>query len=104
MAVAHIIFGNALDLSKGGSLPTLYVDADMVSETFTSFATHQETAIVAPKLGSNPVCVIACDTAIYVAIGVTPNATVATSRLYMPAGSVFGVTCKAGDKASVVAA
>lgn len=106
MAIAHIIFGDALDLSKGGGgVPALYDNAAMVSETITSFATHAETGIVAPKLGNNPVCVVATDTNLYMSIGASPNATAdTTSRHFIPAGAIWGVICAPGDKASVVAA
>ena len=99
----QVVFGNALDLSKGvGGLP-IFVNEGAVSETITSTASNQQTTITAPALGHNPVALISTDTAVYVAIGANPNALSGTTRRYLyPAGAVFAIGCAAGDKVAVV--
>lgn len=103
-------FGNAGDLSKGGMVPVLLLNSEMVSETIAPSGSSQPTTAAAPAIGNNPVCVISNteSAAVYVAIGTTPIATTTTAtetssaRLLIPAGVMFGVGCRAGDKAAVV--
>lgn len=99
----QIVFGDALDLSKGvGGLP-IFINDGAVSETITSSGSNQQTTITAPALGHRPVALIATDTAIYVAIGASPNASTGTTRRYLyPAGAVFAIGCTPGDKVAVV--
>lgn len=99
----QVIFGRAGDQSQGNMLPVLYAEG-MVSETIAESGSSQSTTAVAPKLGFNPVCVIVSTAAIYASVGATPDATTATSRMYIPANVHWAFACKAGDKAAVVTA
>lgn len=105
MAITHIVFGSAGDLSKGGVIPALIDDEDMVSQTITPSGSNQVTTISAPVVGNQPVCIVATDTSVFVAIGTgEPDATGATPRHFLPAGAMWGVICAEGAKAAVVAA
>ena len=103
MATTQIVFGKAGYLGSGGVLPVLDTYG-LVSETIVPSGSNQQTTLTAPLLGQRPVCVITTDTAIFAVVAENPNATNTSSRVYVPANSLFAVVCNAGDKAAVVTA
>lgn len=106
MAVTQIVFGDALDLSKGvGGLGILIFNDKVTSQTLTPSGSNQVSSVAAPALGNNPVCVVVTDTAVYVAIGHSPDPdATTTARRVMVQPGYFAFSCAPGDKAAIVTA
>lgn len=100
----QIIFGTAGDQSQGDMIPVLVFDTNLRAEVIAPVAANTVSTIVAPATRGNPMCVVSTDTAVYVALGAAPDATVANRRVFVPAGRMWAMVCYAGDKAAVVAA
>lgn len=85
------------------SMPALQMDSNIVSETFTSSGSNQQSA-AAPTLSSGKlVANIVTDTAIYIAVGANPNAlTSTTARKLVPAGGDIYIGLRAGEKVALV--
>lgn len=102
MALTQVIFGGAGDSGGVGQIDHILADT-IVSQELVPVATNLASTIAAPALGYRPVCRIATDTTVYVAIGPAPNALTATAkRILVLAGQPVTVICSAGDKAAVV--
>ena len=100
----QIVFGGAGDSGGGAPLDRLLAES-IVSEDIVPSASNQQSTIVAPALGYRPVCRIATDAAVFVAIGANPNALTGTAaRVLVLANTVVEVICRAGDRAAVVTA
>lgn len=103
MALTQVVFGEVGDMGAGGMLPAL-IASSISSETIAPTGSNQMTTAVAPALGRRPCARVATDTAVYVAIGASPDASTAANRIYLPANAVEYIMCKAGDKLAVITA
>lgn len=106
MATTQIAFGKVGYGGASVDVPALVWGSGnaVTSETITPSGSNQQTTITAPRIGERAVARIATDTAIYFALGASPDATTAASRVYLPAGGIEYVVCDAGDKVAVVTA
>jgi hypothetical protein len=101
----QIVFGRAGAAAAGAGVVPVVINEGSVSETISESASNQATTAVCPALGGDLVCVVAPTVNVYVAVGTAPNAiTGTTQRHLVTAGSIYGIGCKAGDKAAVVTA
>jgi hypothetical protein len=98
MPLTHIAFCQVGVASRGGAVPVPDGES-VVSSAITPSGSNQQSA--ASQL---PFVRIATDTAIYVAIGTSPDATVTTSRTYMPANCIDYYQIELGNKVAVVTA
>lgn len=95
MAVT-LTFCNVGFLRFGASVPAMDGES-MISQSITASASNQQSSA-----GTLPIVRVATDAAIYVAIGTSPDATVTTGRLWMPASSVEYFQIEIGNKVAVI--
>lgn len=85
--VGFLVFGAALPMTDGESA---------VTESVTPSGSNQQSSA-----STRPHVRIATDTAVYVAIGASPDATVTTARFWMPANSVEYFQIEVGNKVAI---
>ena len=96
MALTHIAFCQVGFTKNGCSVPA--PDGETaVSEGITPSGSNQQSAAA-----DKPMARVATDTAVYVAIGASPDATTATGRFFMPANTVEYFQIEIGNKVAVV--
>lgn len=98
MALTHIAFCQVGFNNRGVSVPAIDGES-VISAAITPSASNQQSAASA-----SPFVRVSTDTAIYVAIGSAPDATVTTSRVYMPANCVEYFQIELGNKVAIVTA
>lgn len=99
MATTNIAFCNVGVMTYGNSVPAA-IGEGVVSEDITPSASNQQSAAATRDYAR-----VATDTAIYVAIGSSPNAsTSTTARFYIPANGVEYFKVQAGNKVAVITA
>jgi hypothetical protein len=96
MALTQIAFCQVGFLRYGAALPITDGES-AVSQTLTPSGSNQQSAASA-----TPFVRVATDTAIYVAIGTAPDATVSTARFWLPANSVEYFQIEIGNKVAIV--
>ena len=96
MAVTQFAF-----MAVEGMFPSGYASGATV-ETETPSGSNATTT--AASTGSQNVCRVSTDTAVYVSFGSAPNAGTDTIRFYVPAGVVEYFRVPAGSKGAVIAA
>jgi hypothetical protein len=102
MALTQITFGLVGAQNKASHLPAMLATGTQSSEDIVPSGSSQATTIAAPNVADVlPFARVATDTDVYVAFGTAPVATSATTRFFVPAGSVEYFAVKAGDKAAV---
>lgn len=103
MATTHIAF-----VPVGVNYVQNILDAPVMppssAQTITPIATNTASTATAPSSGGPLYCRVATDTQIYIAFGSSPDATVAASRVMMPANTVATFRVQPGDKAAVATA
>lgn len=105
MALTNIAFG-ALSggvTANGGAVLALNVDT-VTQEDIVPGGSALETTVEAGNYGSQPMCRVATDTAIYVSFGTAPDAATDLKRVFVPAGVVEYLAVKTGYICSVLAA
>lgn len=100
MAVTHIAFG-VLGFKRFDVHLPMMDGESVVSEGFTPSGSNQQSA-AAPS--GKPYVRVSTDTAVYLAFGESPDATVTTGRVYLPANGVEYFQIESGNKVAVVAA
>lgn len=99
MAVTQFAFGSVRTFVGGALIPAVATTLP-TSEAKTPSASNQQTTAAATSRQN--ICRVATDTAVYVAFGASPDATVATARYFMPANTVEYFAVIAADKGAVV--
>lgn len=92
MATRYYAFCDLGHLQNGCSLPLVKGDS-VVSGSITLSASNQQTAAA-----TKPYARVVTDTACFLAVGSSPDATTATARIYLPANAPEYVSVGVGNK------
>lgn len=103
MATTHIAFV-PVGVNYVMNIPDAPVMPPTATQTLTPIATNTASTAAAPASGAPLYCRVATDTQIYIAFGAAPDATVAGTRVMMPANTVATFRVQPGDKAAVATA
>ena len=85
------------------SMNAIHMDDNIVSATFTSSSSNQQSAAIAAPANGKLCANVVTDTNIYIAVGTNPNAgTATTARKLVLAGGDILISMKAGDKIALI--